>query len=263
MKRILCLAMTLLMVIGAPMTAFAAEQNNGMGSAPGIAMPDWTVTFNGSQMKSDLKGDALQNKIENVQPGDSVDVKVEIVNASSKKTDWYMSNEIIQAMEDNKKASGGAYTYILKYIDPTGKETEIYNSRTVGGEAPSNSGEQGLREIEGIDSPFYLDRLNPNESASVSLYVKLDGETIVNSYQSNLTILNLNFAVEKIKEGTITKEVTKVKTETVATVVPTMVQTGDSAPILLFSTVTFASALVLIAIAVKTMTRRRSEKGEL
>ena len=89
-----------------PMTANA---EHFQGSA------DWLVSFTGEKMESNFKSiDAANEVLTNLQPGDSIDLQVNIENKSADKTDWYMTNEVVKTLEDsNQSAQGGAYTYIL------------------------------------------------------------------------------------------------------------------------------------------------------
>ena len=255
-KKILCLAMLALMVLGTPITALA----NSGASEPAVKEPDWRVTFTGSQIKSDLKGDDLQNLLSNAQPGDEVEVVVELKNDSKNMTDWYMANDIATKMEKSTAESGGAYTYILRYIDSDGNGTELYNSKTV--DVAANDSFAAAQK-----NGFYLDRLGAGEKASVSLYMKLDGETVNNDYQGGNIEMNLDFTVEEITSNTIKKEVTKIKEETVITYEPPVVvaakgaSTGDSAPVMVFSMIAFASAAALAVIAIKMMKKNRKEEG--
>ena len=97
--------MTLLMVVGASMTAHAEDY---------VSSEDWTVSFTGEKMVSNFTGTEMDESILNIQPGDSITVKVNISNDSEKNTDWYMTNAIIKSLEDAVTvAEGGAYTYNL------------------------------------------------------------------------------------------------------------------------------------------------------
>lgn len=261
-KKILCLMMAAFMIISLPFTVNAAEDHN----------KEWAVNFDGKKMTT-MVGEEVVEQLDlsfsNLLPGESFTMKAVMQNSSKNKTDWYMSNEILQALEESKQsANGAAYTYVLTYhASEDATPVEIYNSSSVGGTTKTSDTEQGLKEVKDLKDYFYLDRLEPSEEAYVCLYVKLGGETHVNSYQDTIAKLQLNFAVEKISEGTTTKEITKeikkVNTETVVKVVPTMVQTGDNAQVGLFSALTLGSAAVLIVLAVRAMMKRRSEKGEL
>ena len=120
-KRFLCLAMAALMMLNMPMTA-RAEHFEGS--------KDWKVSYTGREMESNFKGsEAASEVLSNLQPGDSIDLQIKVENDSPYLSDWYMTNEIIKTLEDsNNSAQGGAYTYILSYIAPNGKEKVIYSS---------------------------------------------------------------------------------------------------------------------------------------
>lgn len=236
-KRILCLAMTVLMLLGAPLTAHAEDYQGSK---------EWTVSFDGSKMNSNFKSAEMTEEILQIQPGDSITLQVNLKNTTSGKTDWYMTNEVLQTLEESQdSAEGGAYTYILTYHSPSGEETVLYSSEVVGGEEDTALEGEGLHQAtNGLEDYFYLDRLGNGQSGFVSLYVQLDGETQGNSYQDTLARLKMNFAVEKVNSGT------------------TPVKTGDSSPLVLFSVMTLASGLTLFIVAAIIMKRRREEKGE-
>ena len=253
-KGILCLCMAMVMVLGLPMTANAEHFE---GSA------DWLVSFTGEKMESNFKAtDAANEVLTNLQPGDSIDLQVNIENKSTDKTDWYMTNEVVKTLEDsNNSAQGGAYTYILTYKAADGTETVIYSSESVGGENILKTEEaEGLHEATAtLENHFYLDRLESGQKASVHLFVGLDGETQGNAYQDTLAKLQMNFAVEKVKVAspTVVKgEDKKVEVERVIYAV----KTGDNSPIILYSVLMLVSAGMLLVIVTKQLRDREQSK---
>lgn len=255
-KKLMCLAMIALMVIGTPLTAhaehFEGEKN-------------WTVSFDGKQMGSNFEAGELKEDALQILPGDSITLQVNLKNDASKKTDWYMSNKVVQTLEESaNSAQGGAYTYKLTYFNPEGKEMILFDSSSVGGEEKTGV-EEGLLEVnDELEKYFYLDRLNGSEKAYVQLYVQLDGETQGNDYQETLAELQMSFAVEEIDESVIVKKEKKeeVKTQVVTKYVVTTVKTGDSAKIALFSAIALVSGLALFAFAIISMKKNRNQKGE-
>lgn len=239
-KKILCLAMTLIMVVGA---SFTANAEDFQGSK------DWAVSFTGDAMESNFKSAEMTEEILQIQPGDSITLQVNLKNDSKNRADWYMTNEVLQTLEESQdSAEGGAYTYILTYQNPAGEETILYSSEVVGGEEDTSKEGEGLHQATNtLEDYFFLGRLKDGEAALVKLYVKLDGETQGNDYQDTLARLQMNFAVEKVNDGT--------KTVTV--------QTGDDiAPMMLFSFLTLASGLILLIFAVLMLKKRNYQKGE-
>lgn len=245
-KKLMCLAMIALMVIGTPLTAYAEDYKGSK---------DWEVSFDGEELRSDFKSSKLTEEILNIQPGDSIKLYVTLDNDYKTKTDWYMSNEIIKTLEDTQdSAQGGAYTYVLTYIAPDGDSTVLYDSEIVGGESKSG-GNEGLHEVsDSLEDFFYLDRLAHDEEARITLYVKLDGETQGNDYQKTLARIKMNFAVEKVDDEDVILTGTKY--------VNTMVRTGDSTNVMLFSGLAFVSGLALLTLAVVSLKKQCREKGE-
>ena len=143
--------MALAMLAGTGVTAQAEDLQGKDG---------WFAEFNGKKIVSNFDSAALADEAGNVQPGDSITLKVQIRNADTGATDWYMTNEALQSLEDAADvADGGAYSYRLAYTGADGKETEIYNSETVGGENSTGALEGLHQATNTLDEYFYLDRL--------------------------------------------------------------------------------------------------------
>ena len=247
-KKVLCLVMAMVMVVGAGISVQAEDYEGKDG---------WVANFDGKEIKSNFGTSNLTEEAKSIQPGDSITLKVSIKNSDSGKTDWYMTNQAIQSLEDAKSAAnGGAYEYRLAYINAAGKETELYNSETVGGEGASTK--EGLHQAtDSLEEYFYLDRLDPGQSGMVKLRVKVDGETQGNDYQETLALLKMTFAVEKVTESTIRKVPGEDK------VITNRVKTGDTNKILLFCALALISGIILLILALMSMKRRRyNRKGE-
>lgn len=247
-KKVLCLVMTMALLTGSSAVA-KAEDYQGKDN--------WMAEFNGKEIVSNFTSSDLSEEAANIQPGDSITLKVKIASTDEGKTDWYMTNQAIQSLEDAKdSASGGAYEYRLTYTDTKGTETELYDSETVGGE--SDSGEEGLHQAtDSLEEYFYLDRLEKGESGLVTLRVKVNGETIGNGYQQTLAKLQQTFAVEKVTETTVINKPQKDK------IITNIVKTGDQAKTLLFSVMALVSGLMILLLAVRSMKERRyDEEGE-
>lgn len=239
-KRILCLAMALMMMVGTFSTVQAKEL---------VGKDHWKVSFDGSQMTTNFGKDQMNDELSNIQPGDSMTLKVKIENKNSQYTDWYMTNEIIKTLEDGSKATNGTYEYRLAYVDSQNNETLIYDSSTVGGDSS-----QGLKEIKGLDDYFYLGRLAKNDVGYVTLTLSVDGETQGNSYQATMAQLEMNFAVENVSNPAVT--VNKIEHKNVYSTV----KTGDSTNILWYCALGLVSGLLLIILAIFFKKKSKDEK---
>ncbi|MBS6195099.1 MAG: hypothetical protein KH828_05915 [Clostridiales bacterium] len=246
-KKILCLAMAAVMSLGTTVTAHAEHFE---GSS------DWKVEFDGDKMNSNFESSAMSEEIYKLLPGDSMELQVSLENVSDGETDWYMTNEILQSLEESQSvAEGGAYTYRLTYTDPDNTETVIYDSETVGGD----SAEDGLHEAtDSLEDYFYLDRLEKGKSGRVHLTVVLDGETQGNAYQDTLARLQMNFAVEKVTARTVIETGDPVKK--VVKKYVTAPKTGDPTDIMKVCAITLVSGVVLLVLGVAAMKKRRNDK---
>lgn len=162
----------------------------------------YKVSFTSEKkMVSDFKSADMYNEMSGMQPGDSVDIVMNLKNEYKGNVDWYMTNKVLKSLEDTREShaglAGGAYTYRLKYRNTvTGAERTLFDSDTVGGESVSASGE-GLHEATGaLKDWLYLDTYSNGGSGVLTLTVALDGETQGNDYQDTLAELQMNFAVE-------------------------------------------------------------------
>ena len=91
---------------------------------------NWQVTFDGSKMGSNVSAAEMAEEVSSIQPGDSIRLSIALKNSSSRATGWYMSNKVIETLEDDSsKASGGAYTYLLTYTDPQGADQDTESKR--------------------------------------------------------------------------------------------------------------------------------------
>lgn len=254
-KKIMCLLTAILMLMNMSLTAYAEHYQGSDG---------WKVAFLGDEMVSNFQSNQIQEEVYNIQPGDSVIFEMALDNSSDVTTDWYMTNEVIRTLEEsNNCAEGGAYTYILTYVNTKGEETILYTSEVVGGEKDNTSEGEGLHQAtNNLEEFFYLDRLEAGEAAAVTLFVMLDGETQGNDYQSTLARLQMNFAVEKVVTETIFNHITVTENKVVTNVITNIVQTGDDNPIVLLSVISLVCGVVLFVMAMIFMKRRKEEREE-
>lgn len=204
----------------------------------------WQVSFNGSRLASNFTSADIQDLLAGMQPGDDTIVNIALSNDVSEEVRWYMSNETLKTMEEsvsNTATKGGAYIYLLTYIAPNGTETVLFDSDTVGGEVLSPAGE-GLHEAtDAMEDYFFMDTLGAGGKAAIRLEVGLDGETQGNDYQNTLADIQINFAVEGPAH--------------------TAVNTGDSSHLTLYIIIMAISGLLLLALAIYSLKKRRAERG--
>lgn len=226
----------------------------GLSSA--FAAGDLTVTYTtAGKLEDNYSTSDFMEPVADLQPGDSVTLTVKLANASADSINWYISNEVINALEESG-ASGSAYGYKLIYNGP-GETRTLYDSDTVGGDDSA-----GLFEAtEGLDELFYLDTMKSGETGTVQLTVTLDGETEGNEYFNSLARLQMNFAAEP-QADTATETTTPGATPKPSTSTGKIVQTGDNVNLFPFYVAMVVSGLLFLALAVDSVRRRRNERKE-
>ena len=233
-KKILCLAMMAMMVVGTTMTANAEDFKGSQ---------TWLANFTGEKIESNFTSASIADEILQILPGDTITLEVSIQNSFEDETDWYMTNEVLKTLEESKDvAEGGAYTYILSYEGADGTVKELYNSDTVGGEGDVTADLEGLHQAtDSLEDYFFLERLDKSEKGTVKLFVKLDGETQGNDYQDTLARLQMNFAVEKVAG-------------------PIVVQTGDATNMMMYAGMALVAGMALFFVAFLNNRRNREEE---
>lgn len=221
-----------------------------------------TCYFDGSKIVSSFHSNKIADAVSDLQPGDSVHFKVKYTNEYSKKTDWYMSNEVLQTLEKTDAAKkvpegtgtpeNGGYTYSLIHTDKNGKKTTIFSNAKVGGEAKPN-GMEGLEQATNATKDwFFIQTLEEGESGELDLDVAFEGETEVNDYMDTEGSLQLRFAVEIPKAGS------KDKDQPDDDAVVSVPQTGDDSNLFLpFLIMLIAGTALLILILAR---RRRNDE---
>ena len=259
-KKIIYSVMALLLMLSTSMTAFAEDFTGG---------DNWSVYFSeDKKMVSTFGKNEFDDAIYQLQPGDSVTISLKPENRYNESTNWYMTNEVLNSLEDTKnvQAMGGAYSYLLYYTDASGAQTTLFDSDTVGGETTVDN-KQGLNQAtNSLEDWFFLETLKSGESSSITLKVTLDGETQGNAYQNTLADLMMNFAVEVADQTT--PETTTTKTDTPRTYT-SRPKTGDQFPILVFSIVAMVSGIICVILVIFRLRRRddddvcaaRSQRG--
>lgn len=220
----------------------------------------WNVVFNGREMTSTFKNADIDDAIYQLQPGDTVTIHLSLQNTYDGDTNWYMTNEVLQSLEDSQSvAEGGAYSYILTYIKPDGTSELLYSSEAVGGESSNESGEGLHQATDSLEDYFYLGSLSSGQSGEITLVVHLEGETQGNAYQDTLAKLQMNFAVEL---ATSVPPANSRNTSTTSTI-NRVVKTGDYSNIYLFCILTLVAGLVCVGIVIYRIrqNKRNHRKG--
>ena len=234
-------------ILADSVTAFAEDRQGASG---------WEVTFNGKKMESNFTSANIGDEINAMQPGDSVELTITLRNDFDGKADWYMKNEVLDALEDAKEAEGGAYDYLLTYKDAAGETSTLYSSEKFGGDGRINGvGLHGATNT--LDDYFYLDRMGKDARGVVKLKVALDGETLVNDYQNTFARLQMDFATELVEDEDTPTPTPTTRNRNIIN--REIIKTGDQTKVMLYVSLMLAAGLVLMLLAVIRMRREQEE----
>ena len=270
-------AMMLLVAVVLAVTAVCAQAPVAFAQT---IEKQWRVEFTGTEMKDEGTAE-IAKTISGMQPGDSAEFDVTLLESYDKAADWYMRNEVLKTMEksfeDANSNSGGSYSYSLIYLSPQGERKVILSNDTVSGDA-GTGGTQGLFDATTATGEwFFLDTLAADAQAHVILTVAIDGETHGNPYFDTNAKVQLSFAAEPnpTNPGTpgssIVTEETPEEPETPDNDTPTtststtekptnnLSKTGDSLQLGMLVAVMAVAAVVLVVMVIK---RRRDEDAD-
>ena len=104
----------------------------------------------------------------------------------------------IKALEDDSKASGGAYEYDLTYRDQNGKEVSLMENVTGGAGSTTN---KGLKNIDELKDYTMISRVEKGDSTRVYLKLKLEGEGTNNSYQATKGVMDFKFMASYVDDS--------------------------------------------------------------
>ena len=244
-KMILALGLTVSILFGGNITALAETER----------VP--TATFDGSKEISYNYDDTnhFGDGFRDMLPGETRKQEIKLQNTSDRAVDFFMSAAVIQAFEDMKEASGGAY-HIQLSVEQDGQEHILYGND--GETLPNVGGEEkeGLKDWNGEVNDWFLAASLPAKGfALVNLKVTLDGESHNNAYQSAAGTFQFQFRagyeedqIIQVKKKGPDKFITQLRS----------VRTGDHAPVGIVTALLVGSAAVIWIIMYKK--RRRQDE---
>lgn len=213
-----------------------------------------------------LSDTSLGNVFEGMAAGDERTLAIEVKNENKNTTDFYMSAEAIQSLEEANKANGGAYGITLKVNDSV-----VYTNNNIGGSTSiGTTTSKGLYDVKELKNKLFIATLKTNEKAIVKFTMGLDGEAITNNENNSYSnaVGQFNFEFQAAYDGD--KGLTVINRE-VVTINPNRVPlanrpvaTGDTTnvwPIVLAFLV--GVLLVITAIIILIKKKRASALGLL
>jgi len=216
-----------------------------------------SFVFQGSSQKfvTDVSGTAGSG-FDNMEPGESRDLSLTLTNADSNDTNFYMSAEILKniAEQGDKNA---IYDFSIA------KNGTVFFDTVIGGSSSDKQnisiGSEYLQE----DNTILLDTLSKGQKDTITISLKLDGDSAENAYMNQSGKIQLVFSAGSPvtpSPGNIVNTIVRYVTGqgTVTTVnVNTGVQ-GAMTPIII-ALVLLAAAIIIIFAVFKKKRRDRNE----
>lgn len=217
-----------------------------------------SVTFTkGEQLI--LSDTSLGNVFEGMAAGDERTLAIEVKNENKNTTDFYMSAEALQSLEDVNKASGGAYGITLMV-----NESVIYSNNSIGGAlSTGTTTSKGLYDVIELKNKLFVATLKTGEKAVVKFTMGLDGEAITNNENNSYSnaVGQFNFEFQAAYDGD--KGLTVVNKE-VVTIVPNKVPfangpvaTGDNTNVWPFVLALVVGVLLVVATIIILIKKKR------
>ena len=209
---------------------------------------DYSCSYNGSEITTDLDQDEFDKILGALEPGDSIKYTATYSNDSDKDTYWYLKTSVLESLE-NGTAEGSGYIGSLTNKNPDKNAPGVlFDNIQVGGS--SNVPIEGLKQLTTATGDYFcIGELKAGESGVVTMSVQFDGESENNAYEDTAGKLLLQFAVEDSNQ-----EVTPQKTPAAST----KTKTGDSVNLLLMIALMTAA---LLAILLTIINYRRDRKA--
>lgn len=184
---------------------------------------------------------------ENMAPGEERVQKITLSNDDYRELKFYVRSEYT-----NPLGEGVANNQIAYDIEFSNNGEIFYNGK-IGGMTQSN--------MDSLDQNYLLKTLKKGESTTVLMKIKVDGDSMDNTYQNTEGYLNLIFSVEHEDNTPVEKVVTVIKKVPVINKIPG-VQTGDTTVIGTILGMFVASLALIIVIIVMKIRNRKGERNE-
>lgn len=225
-----------------------------LGSALPVSAADRDlITFDGDAKKfvTDMSG-TVENGFEDMLPGESRTLVMELGNDSSEELKFFMSSDILQEDIAEKGDRQAVYDFTIA------RDGETFFAAVIGGESENNIsiGKDYLTE----DRNILLASLGKGEDARIEITMSLDGDSMGNAYMNTDGSLAFRFSAETPEQPpTIVTTVTKYVKGATNTVIKT-VKTGDALSLAVPAAMA-VSAVVILVILIKKRREREDEQA--
>lgn len=231
---------------------------------PVAAADKATVTYSGDGDNFDIENEAaLTQAFDGMEPGETREAVVTLVNNSSKEMNFYFSGQVLDNIAENSNGGDGDQEAI--YTVELNRSGETIFSGLVGSKNNTEIQNQQLADNLGMDflkENTLIATLAKGESSEFSIAITLDGDSVGNAYQYTEGSFQFRFAVGDTAAGpqtvverkTIVNRVTKTAASTIRSI-----KTGDTATILPLAAIAAAALILIIVLVIMKRKKSREE----
>lgn len=188
-----------------------------------------------------------QSAYENMMPGEERIQKVTLTNNDAEELKFY-----VRAEYTNPLGEGVADEQIAYDIEFVTNNESFYKGK-IGGMTKAN--------MNSLENNYLLKTLKKGESTTIDFKLKIDGDSMNNTYQNTEGYLKFIFSVERVNSTPVEKVVNVVKQVPVINKIPG-VNTGDSTTIGLILGIFSASLLGMIVLVILKLRDRKDGQHE-
>lgn len=230
---------------------------------PAAAADKAIVTYSGDGDNFDIENEtALTQAFDGMEPGETREAAVTLINNSDKKMNFYFSGQVLDNIAENSNGGDGDQQAI--YTVALNRSGQIIFEGLVGSKNNTEIQNQDLADNLGMDflkENTLIATLESGESTEFSVAIQLDGDSVGNAYQYTEGSFEFRFAVGDAAKGaetvvdkqTVVNRVTKTAADTIQSI-----KTGDAAAIVPF--VLIAAAALILIIIIVIMKRKKDRE---
>lgn len=230
---------------------------------PAAAADKATVTYSGDGDNFDIENEtALTQAFDGMEPGETREAAVTLINNSDKKMNFYFSGQVLDNIAENSNGGDGDQEAI--YTVELNRSGETIFQGLVGSKNNTEIQNQDLADNLGMDflkENTLIATLESQESTEFSVTIQLDGDSVGNAYQYTEGSFEFRFSVGDAAKGaetivnreTVVNKITKTAANTIKSI-----KTGDKAAIVPLALIAAAALILIIVIVI--MKRRKNRE---
>ena len=188
-----------------------------------------------------------QSAYENMMPGEERIQKVTLTNNDAEELKFYVRAEYTKPLGEG--VADEQIAYDIEFVT----NNESFYKGKIGGMTKAN--------MNSLENNYLLKTLKKGESTTIDFKLKIDGDSMNNTYQNTEGYLKFIFSVERVNSTPVEKVVNVVKQVPVINKIPG-VNTGDSTTIGLILGIFSASLLGMIVLVILKLRDRKDGQHE-